>query len=79
MGIVGLVMDALTERQKQCLDIIADHQEEKGYSPSIRQIADAMGGIGTNAVFGHLMALETKGYIEREAGLARAIRILARA
>jgi SOS-response transcriptional repressor LexA len=38
-----------------------------------------MGGIGTNAVFGHLMALETKGYIEREAGLARAIRILARA
>jgi hypothetical protein len=38
-----------------------------------------MGGIGTNAVFGHLMALEAKGYIEREAGLARAIRILARA
>lgn len=72
-------MNTLTDRQKQCLDFIADHQDEKGYSPSIRQIADFMGGIGTNAVHGHLMALEAKGYIEREAGLARAIRILARA
>lgn len=72
-------MTALTDRQKECLDFIAEHQDDKGYSPSIRQIADHMGGIGTNAVFGHLMALESKGYIEREAGLARAIRILARA
>jgi SOS-response transcriptional repressor LexA len=38
-----------------------------------------MGGIGTNAVFGHLMALEAKGYIERPAGIARAIRVLSRA
>jgi repressor LexA len=72
-------MTALTDRQKECLDYIIEFQEKRGYSPSIRQIADEMGGIGTNAVFGHLMALESKGYIEREAGLARAIRILARA
>lgn len=72
-------MATLTNRQKECLDFIIEHQEDNGYSPSIRQIADAMGGIGTNAVFGHLMALENKGYIERVAGLARAIRILARA
>lgn len=72
-------MTALTARQEQCLDYIVEHQEKEGYSPSIRQIADSMGGIGTNAVFGHLMALEAKGYIERPAGLARAIRVLSRA
>ena len=50
-----------------------------GYCPSIRQICDEMGGIGTNAVFNHLIALEGKGYIHREAGQARTIRILERA
>jgi len=32
-----------------------------------------MGNIGTNAVFGHLMALEEKGFIKRPPGTARAI------
>jgi repressor LexA len=72
-------MHALTKRQEECLDFIVEHQEKQGYSPSIRQIAESMGGIGTNAVFGHLMALEAKGYIERPSGIARAIRVLARA
>lgn len=72
-------MEQLTDRQKECLDFIIEHQEKRGYSPSIRQICKEMGDIGTNAVHNHLLALEAKGYIEREAGLARAIRILSRA
>ena len=66
-------------RQKECLVFIQKWIKQNGYCPSIRQICDAMGGISTNAVSNHLIALEKKGYIERPAGTARAIRILARA
>ena len=63
----------LTPRQKLCLAHIRRLMTSKGYPPSIRELGDAMGNIGTNAVFGHLMALEEKGYIKRPPGTARAI------
>ena len=72
-------MTALSQRQRECLIAIEKLMRKHGYCPSIRQICDEMGGIGTNAVFNHLIALEGKGYIHREAGQARTIRILERA
>jgi repressor LexA len=63
----------LTPRQKLCLAHIRRLTSLKGYSPSIRELCQAMGNIGTNAVFGHLMALEEKGFIKRPPGTARAI------
>lgn len=63
----------LTPRQKTCLAHIRRLIAAKGYPPSIRELCDAMGGIGTNAVFGHLMALEDKGFIRRPVGIARGI------
>ena len=69
----NLAQMELTPRQKLCLAHIRRLTTLKGYSPSIRELCHAMGNIGTNAVFGHLMALEDKGFIKRPPGTARAI------
>ena len=67
-------MKGLTKRQMQLLQFIADHLEENGYPPSIREMAEHMGIRSTNGVNDHLKALERKGYLTRKAGLkSRAI------
>lgn len=69
-------MQELTDRQKQCLKAIDTYKRSQGYAPSVRQLCEALGGIGTNAVFNHLIALEVKGYIKRDPAVARSIQIL---
>jgi repressor LexA len=69
-------MKSLTERQKECLKAIKAIARTKGYPPSMREISDALGGISTNAVFGHLEALQAKGYIKRDPSIARSIQVL---
>lgn len=69
-------MQRLTDRQKQCLKAIDAYKAAQGYAPSIRQLCEALGGIGTNAVFNHLIALEEKGYIKRDPAVARSIQVL---
>jgi repressor LexA len=69
-------MKQLSERQEACLEAIERLAKEKGYPPSIRELCDELGGIGTNAVFNHLLALEKKGYIRRDPAIARSIQVL---
>jgi len=70
-------MKALTDRQEQLLNFIADHVESHGFPPSIREMADHMDIRSTNGVNDHLKALERKGYISRGSGLkSRAISLL---
>ena len=54
------------ERRQRILDCIARTVEERGYPPSVREIADAVGLASTSAVHHHLIALERDGLIERE-------------
>ena len=65
----------LTARQAEILEAIRRHIAEHRRPPSQPELAKAFGLASTNGVFKHLAALEKKGVIEREAGLARAIRI----
>jgi repressor LexA len=65
----------LTARQAETLEAIRRHIAEHRRPPSQPELAKALGLASTNGVFKHLAALEKKGAIEREAGLARAIRI----
>lgn len=51
------------------------HMRENGTWPSFREIEEHFGFKSTNAVMGHLKALEKKGYISRVAGQARTFRI----
>ncbi len=68
-------MKDMTERQKAILEYIRRHFSENHYWPSIRDIQGEFGFKSTNAVTGHLRALERKGNIARVPGQARAYRL----
>ena len=66
----------LTKRQAQVLEFIRKHHEREGYWPSVREVQAKFKFKSTNAVVGHLRALEAKGALVRVPGQARAIRAL---
>ncbi|MGE9290712.1 MAG: transcriptional repressor LexA [Puniceicoccales bacterium] len=68
-------MKDLTFRQQQILTFIQERSTEQGYWPSIREIQQEFGFKSTNAVVGHLRALEKKGFLERQPHQARAFRL----
>ncbi len=63
------------ERRQRILDCIAGTVEERGYPPSVREIADAVGLASTSAVHHHLIALERDGLLERGTHASRALRV----
>ena len=65
----------LSERQHQILAFIMDKQEE-GWTPSVREIGQAVGLRSSAAVQKQLMSLESTGHIRRLHGKARSIQIL---
>lgn len=58
------------------LDYIKDQVKEKGYPPSVREIAEAVGLASSSTVHGHLARIESKGFIRRDPTKPRAIEIL---
>ena len=66
------------ERRQRILDCIARTVEERGYPPSVREIADAVGLASTSAVHHHLIALERDGLLERGTNSSRALRLTSR-
>jgi len=69
-------MDDLTPRQQQLLDGIHRHLEQHDIPPTLREMAAMLKVSGTLGVLKHLQALEKKGYIEKESGTARGIRLV---
>lgn len=67
---------ALTERQQQILELIAKDIRERGFPPSVRQLAKLAGLSSASSVKHQLDALEEKGYIRREPRLPRALEVL---
>ena len=63
------------ERKVKILDFIAATLRARGYPPSVREIARAVGLASTSAVHHHLQILEREGYLERGAAQSRAIRL----
>jgi len=68
-------VEALGPRQKKILDFILATVEERGYPPSVREIADSVGLASPSTVHAHLEALQKKGYIRKDATKPRAIEI----
>ena len=68
-------VDALGPRQKRILEFILSTVEERGYPPSVREIADAVGLASPSTVHAHLEALQSKGYIRKDPTKPRAIEI----
>lgn len=66
----------LTGRQRQILDYLITKAQEKGYAPSVREIASALGLRSPSTVHQHLTALEHKGHIHRNGERMRAVEIV---
>ncbi|HLR63055.1 MAG TPA: transcriptional repressor LexA [Lentibacillus sp.] len=69
-------MTKLSKRQEAILDYIKEQVGEKGYPPSVREIAVAVGLASSSTVHGHLARLESKGFIRRDPTKPRAIEVL---
>lgn len=66
----------LTSRQQQIYDFICAEVAEKGYPPSVREIANGVGLSSPSTVHTHLQVLEDKGYIKRDYSKPRALEIM---
>ncbi len=66
----------LYKRQKQILDFIKTYIDKYGYSPTLGEIAEAMGVSSLATVHEHLQALVKKGIIKKFDGAVRGIEIL---
>jgi repressor LexA len=62
-------------RRQRIIEYIAETLRARGYPPSVREIAGAVGLASTSAVHHHLSALERDGYLERGATRSRALRL----
>jgi repressor LexA len=63
------------DRKLKILNYIAATLRARGYPPSVREIALAVGLSSTSAVHHHLLILEREGFLERGAAQSRAIRL----
>jgi repressor LexA len=69
------MVDGLTARQRQVLELVREHIEESGMPPTRAEIATALGFRSANAAEEHLRALARKGVIELVPGASRGIRL----
>lgn len=65
----------ITKRQQQIYDFIRSYQLEKGYPPSVREMAAAVGLSSPSTVHAHLSALEQHGLIRRDKTKPRALEV----
>lgn len=65
----------ISKRQQQIYDFIRSYQKEKGYPPSVREMATAVGLSSPSTVHAHLSALEDLGLIKRDATKPRALEV----
>ena len=66
----------LTRKQLAVLDFLEGFTEEKGYSPSYREIMTGLGLSSVSAVAEHVDNLVEKGVLKKVPGAARSLEIL---
>jgi len=67
---------ALTRRQKQVYDFLAQFVDEHGYSPSFEEIGEGLGLSSLATVHKHISNLEQKGLLKRDYNRSRSIDLL---
>jgi repressor LexA len=63
----------LTPRRQQILDFVRESMERRGCSPSMQEIADAVGLRSVSTVSHHFKILEKAGYLDRDPRLPRTV------
>ena len=66
----------ITKKQQAVLDFIEDFTEEKGYSPSYREIQTGINLSSVSAVAEHIENLVNLGVIKKVPGAARSLEVL---
>ena len=66
----------LTKKQLAVLNYIEDFEEEKGYSPSYREIMAGLELSSVSAVAEHIDNLVSKGVLRKNPGEARSLEVL---
>lgn len=64
----------LTPKQQRILTLIRDSRLTRGYSPTMQELADAL-GVSKVTVFEHVEALIKKGALRRDANKARSLEL----
>jgi len=67
---------AITKRQRQVYDFIADFVQKNQYSPSFEEIGDGLGLSSLATVHKHISNLEKKGLLSRDYNRSRSIDLL---
>jgi len=70
-----LDVDGLTLRQRRILLVIRDALTQRGYPPSIREIADLTGLSSSSSAAHQLKVLEAKGFLRRDPNRPRALEV----
>jgi len=65
----------ITKRQKQLLNFIQKYSEEKGISPSLVEMAEALNRASLSSVHYHLAHLQKMNLISRDSGTYRSVKI----
>ena len=68
-------MAANVDKQQEILSFIEKHLSQKGFPPTVREICEAVGLNSPSTVHGYLSRLEKNGYIVKDAGSSRGIRL----
>lgn len=65
----------LTAKRRAILEFIESELRRRGYPPSVREIADAVGLASPSTVHAHLATLQQQGYLRRDPAKPRAIEV----
>ena len=65
----------ITTRQRQILEVVEEHQRNRGYPPSVREIGEHVGLTSPSSVHAHLATLQRLGYLVRDPDKPRAIEV----
>lgn len=68
----------LYKRQRQIVDFIAQYIQKNGYSPTLKEIAEALGVSSLATIHEHLQALQRKKIIKKHEGTVRGIELIDR-
>ena len=68
--------DGLTTRQRRILEVIEEAVRDRGFPPTVREIAELVGLASPASVAHQLSALERKGFIKRDPNSPRAIDVM---
>jgi repressor LexA len=69
------VAEVLTEKRRQILDFIIEHQREHGYPPSVREIGKSVGLASSATVHDHIDRLSEGGFLVKDPTKPRALQV----